>query len=203
MKKTLFIFGFIASVALLAGCNHSSKTQSEASSLPKSQGINAGQYKPDILMEPHHLDTLLTEMVTYIGKRPKMATWERRFDPEFRGYYVNLSKDFKWVYLKETGQQEGNFAYYLLRPASALEGNIRGVGGLMQLDENFSIIQFEEVFNTPILPEADLIARGYVLFEQLLNHGNIEAFEGNQDYIEWPDGRLYYDKTQHEWRYVD
>jgi len=203
MKKTLFIFGFIAFVALLAGCNHPSKTQTEASSLPKSHGINAEQYKPGILMEPQQLDSLLTDMVTYIGKRPKRATWESRFDPEFRGYYANLSKDFKWVYLKETEQQKGLYAYYLLRPARNLEGNIRGVGGLMQLDENLSITEFEEVFNTPVLPETDLIARGYVLFELLLNSGAIQAYEGNQDFIEWPDARLYYDKTQHEWRYKD
>src|SRR6056297_3133356 len=43
-------------------------------------------------------DTLLTNMVTYIYRRPAEATAETRTNREFRSYYVRSAQRFEYVY---------------------------------------------------------------------------------------------------------
>jgi len=144
-------------------------------------------------------DSLLVKMVTYIGKKPKLADWQTRHEEQYIEYYKNLSKSFKFVYYHIT--IDSTHYYYLIRPARSTKGNTRGVGGKFQLGENFQLIDFEEIFNTPILLEQDLVEVGRTLFVELITTGNIDRYLNNRSLIEWPDDRLRYDRVRKEWRY--
>ncbi len=143
-------------------------------------------------------EDLLIDMVTYIGRKPPLATSETRFEPEFRDYYTTYAKAFEVVYFHVDG--DGLHRYYLIRPARSMHGNRRGVGGMFRL-ENGKITDFEELFNTPVMDEDRLREIGLELFEEMRYKSHVDRFLENRDYIEWPDERLSYDKEKFEWRY--
>jgi hypothetical protein len=143
-------------------------------------------------------DTLLVDMVTLIGKKPKTSDYITRHEPRFREYYKNLSKDFSMEFFH---QADDTCYYYMIRPARSVRGNTRGAGGKLTLDDQGRIDYFEESFNTPIYPREELERIGWRLFRELIEKRSIEGLLWNVDYIEWPDERLKYDKEKREWRY--
>jgi hypothetical protein len=143
-------------------------------------------------------DTLLVDMVTLIGKKPKTADYINRHEPRFREYYKELSKDFSMEFYH---QADDTCYYFMIRPARSARGNTRGVGGKLTLDQEFRIDYFEESFNTPVYSRDVLERIGWRLFRELIEKRSIEGLLWNVDYIEWPDDRLKYDKEKREWRY--
>lgn len=143
-------------------------------------------------------DTLMVDMVTLIGKKPKTADFASRFDPQYRTYYVRLSGDFAMKYFH---QADDTCYYYMIRPAKSPKGNTRGVGGKFTLNDQNRIEYFEESFNTPVYPVEILERMGWRLFRELITEKSIEGLLWNDDYIEWPDSRLRYDVNKQEWRY--
>jgi hypothetical protein len=146
-------------------------------------------------------DTLLANMVTFIYKRPTVAINRDRTDPEFRAYYVGHARSFTPLFLHMT--PDSMHWFYVIRPARSVEGDKRGVGGRFRTNQALEMVEFEEIFNTRILPEQELIEQGAILFEEMVNTGNVDAYLENKELIEWPDGRLFYSLEKREWRYVD
>lgn len=146
-------------------------------------------------------DTLLTNMVTYIYRRPADATVETRTDPRYRSFYVRSAERFEYVYHEM--DDSGTHYYYLIRPARNLERTFRGVGGRFTTNENLELVTFEEIFNTTIMDLPSLREKGLLLFEEMLHEGNVDRFIADQNLVEWPDHRLKYNKERREWRYVD
>jgi hypothetical protein len=143
-------------------------------------------------------DTLLADIVTYMGVKPTRTDWQTRHEPEHRKYYINQAKDFSIhrYYI----DKQGNHYFYIIRPARHVTGNRRAIGGKMQLDENFQITSYEEIFVTQVLEEEYLKEIADELFIALINNESDKHIE-NRSIIEWPDGRLLYDKIKKEWRY--
>jgi hypothetical protein len=184
-KRTVLYFLFIT---IISACNLTHKPEEDAMQV----------YRIENFFSTHQIDTLLTDMVTYIGVKPKTATSQNRFDPEFRQYYIQYAAQFKMVYFFIN--EEGEHYFYLIRPARSVGGNLRGAGGRFKM-ENEKIYDFEEVFNTPVFGEDRLIETGAVLFLDMINTGNVDQYLGNRQFIEWPDDRLKYHKGLNEWRY--
>ena len=145
------------------------------------------------------IDTLLVNLVTLVGVKPKATDWETRLVPEHRRYYINHAKQFSFD--RYFISPEGVHYFFMVRPARHAEGNQRGVGGKFKLTEDLQIAELEELFNTPVMPYEEIISKGRTIFEEMIVTGNVEKFLKDKDYIEWPDGRLKYDKSKNEWRY--
>jgi len=171
-----FLLVVIATV--LVGCRHEDE--------PRAY-FNAAQH-----------DSLLADIITYIYVRPPGATWETRFEPQYRKYYVTLLPRFSWK--KAWRDQNGWYYFYIIRPARSAEGAIRGVGGMFKLDKNGKIKSFKEVFNTPVGAITRLEEIGAELFNYMKRHGNVDAYLLNDAYLEWPTAWTYYDTIRHEWR---
>jgi len=142
-------------------------------------------------------DSLLADIITYVYNKPTYATWQNRFEPKYRRYYVSRIKDFQFQHYFI---DENNIHYfYLIRPARGPQGNIRGVGGYFKLKSDGKIYSFREVFNTPIDTKEQLEVKGVELFKWMTVHGNVNDYLKNPDYIEWSDKVTYYDTIQYEW----
>src|SRR5687768_16509337 len=77
-------------------------------------------------------DSLLADIITYVYNRPSYATWQNRYEPTYRKYYVSRLKDFQFQhYFIDKNNTHYN---YLIRPARGPQGNIRGVGGSFKLN---------------------------------------------------------------------
>lgn len=144
-------------------------------------------------------DTLLVNMVTYIGKKPRLADFETRHNQEHRIFYTLQARDFRFQYYYIS--DDSVHYYYLIRPARSTAGDLRGVGGRFRVRHDLSLFEFEETFNTPVLPEESLVVRGKSLFIEMINTGNVDRYLKNKNYVEWPDDRLKYDRSKNEWRY--
>jgi hypothetical protein len=191
-KQNLII---IALLVFFGSCNSS---QPNHNGLDRQTAKKVRKYHPEKHFSPTELDSLMVDMATYIGVKPKTATTFTRFEPAFRNYYTQYSKQFQLLYYHI--DPAGYHFYYLLRPARGLSGNQRGVGGRLQMQEG-AITQFEEILNTPVLPTSNLKSIGAKLFLELVATGNVDQSLQNKEYIEWPDHRLKYHKEKFEWRY--
>jgi len=158
------------------------------------------KYRYDSYFEKSTRDTLLTDMVTFIGPKPRTANYLSRLETQHRGFYIQQTQGFSIEFFYKSAAD--TFYFYMIRPARSPKGNTRGVGGKFTLNpENYSIEHFEEIFNTPIYDRDELKVIGCDLFQELKETGNIERYIFNSDLIEWPDDRLKYDKVRREWRY--
>lgn len=146
-------------------------------------------------------DSLIVDLASFIIRKPAAATWETKFNPEFRSYFVKNASELQMLYLT---QQADTFYFYLLRDARTVEGiKQRGVGGKYIYNQNSIISNFEEVFVTKVLPESDLKMIGGEYMNLALVKSDLTTFLSKNEHIEWPDGRLFYSKEKYEWRYVD
>jgi len=146
-------------------------------------------------------DTLLANMITFIYKRPTTAINRDRTDPQFRAYYVDKLPMFQYVH--HYMDTDSTHWFYLIRPARSVQGDKRGVGGRFRTNASLEMVEFEEIFNTPIMDEGMLREKGRILFDEMVATGGVDAFLEDRTLIEWPDGRLFYSKEKREWRYVD
>lgn len=197
VKRLLSIWLVVAAVACNPFYTDEDAWQEELARVEEARKTyDVEQYFPG-----NQKDTLLTNMVTFIYRRPSRATQATRTNPEFRAYYVRSAPLFEYVYHHRT--EDGVHYYYLIRPARSLEGDKRGVGGRFTTNEDLELVTFEEIFNTTIMDEDHLRTYGLQLFEEMVTEGNVNRFLPDQNIIEWPDHRLKYNKERREWRYVD
>lgn len=144
-------------------------------------------------------DSLLVEIVTFIGRKPAQASALSRFEPQFRSYYSNLSKNFILYYYSVNGDRH---TFYLSRPARSSDGNRRGVLGTFRKDGEGKIIDFREVLNTIVSDEERIRELGEQLMLSYLTGQRFDEMLKDRSIVEWPDSMLYYDTTVFEWRYV-
>lgn len=202
MRNVLFPF------LLLTACGPAS-TGTEAPEPPpaKEAGIPLpterakAEYDVAKYFPGHSKDSLLADMVTFLYKRPNAAINRDRTLPEFRSYYVDKLPLFTHVY--HTMTPDSVHWYYLIRPARSVEGDKRGVGGWFRAGGTSGMEEFVEVFNTRVMPEYELYAKGLELFEHMVANGDVEGHPMREAWVEWPDERLKYDRERREWRYVD
>lgn len=144
-------------------------------------------------------DSLLVNIVTYIGKKPRLADYQTRHNTDHRNFYIQQAKQFRFQYYHVS--DDSVHYYYLIRPARSTRGNLRGAGGKFKTRDHIEIYDLVELFITPVLGEEELFAKGEVLFMEMIRSGNPDKYISDKNYIEWPDERLRYDRTRNEWRY--
>lgn len=163
-----------------------------------SCGDEKSKYRFEKYFTEKQRETLMVDMVTLIGKKPKSADYITRHKPEHREYYMQLSRSFSIQYFHCIAD---TCYFYLIRPARSTRGNTRGVGGKLTLQNDGSIGYFEESFNTPVYGREELERIGWRIFRELIEKKSIAGLLWNVDYIEWPGSRLKYDTQKREWRY--
>lgn len=148
------------------------------------------------------LEKLNIDITTRVLRKPDAATWQTKFNVEFREYFERKATELEWIY---SIQQQDTIFFYLIRDGRDNNGKAnRGVGGKMILDNDNEISYFEELFVTKIIDRINLerIGREFLSAVQE-NSAPDEFIEKSLASMEWPDGRLFYSVEKSEWRYVD
>lgn len=203
MKNTLIL---LATISFFYSCN-SKKTETGTDGETEKVVSQTAQEQEEYVSFKSNLseqeqDTLLTDLASFIIRKPAAALWDTKFNPEFRKYYVNNRSELELVYLTEAAD---TFYYYLLREARTNEGiKKRGTGGKYIVNNTTkSIEEFEEVFVSKVLPESELKKIGLEYMDLATGNSDLTEFLSDNERIEWPDGRLFYSKQKKEWRYVE
>jgi hypothetical protein len=148
---------------------------------------------------PDEIDSLRTDIVSFVGRKPAQATALTRFEPQFRRYYINLAKDYNLYWYNISGNVH---TVYLSRPARSLEGNRRGVLATFERNNENRIVNFREILNTVVSDEDRIRQLGEQLMTAFLLKKNFDSLLLNRSIVEWPDSALTYDTILFEWRYV-
>jgi hypothetical protein len=159
---------------------------------------SGNKYNIDRYIDKNLQDTLLTNVVTYMGVKPKYADFESRHEEQYRKFYVEQSKDYSFN--KYFVDRNNRHYFYVIRPARHAVGNRRAIGGWMMIDERMNIVDYYEVFVTHVMEEDTLEKIAPELFGMLINN-NIQDLNHKHKRIEWPDDRLKYHPVKKEWRY--
>ncbi|MDI9862896.1 hypothetical protein QM480_01065 [Flectobacillus sp. DC10W] len=143
-------------------------------------------------------DSLLTDMITYVYVPAPYANNQTKFDAIYRPFYIKSLPSF---YLQNYFEADNGYAYFfMIRPVGSSPVYRRGVLGKMKLDpKTHKITEFEEIVNTPHMKEEEVREKGQFLFNKLIEKGNIQEYLGMNQYIQWPDSTLKYDKPTHTW----
>jgi hypothetical protein len=152
------------------------------------------------------LNRLTVDLATYVLRKPAVATWETKFDDEFRAYYQKHARELEWIY---TIEHQDTLFFFLVRDGRDNRGKAnRGVGGKLVLSQESNtenkITYFEELFVTKIIERKQIEALGRKFLSAVSENQELDAFiEAQNKQIEWPDGRLFYSVQKSEWRYVE
>lgn len=201
IPKIVFSALLIALLSTVAGCRSDLQPNPGSVGMPSDAAVERAvlEYDPGNYFSAAQQEAILVNMVTYIYQRPKGATVHTRDNEAYRPYYVANAAKFQHVYHYRT--DDGVDYYYLIRPAIKIEKSYRAVGGRFILGADLKTLQFEEIFNTPIMSQTALRKIGVTLFEEMIETGGVDKYISNHHYIEWPNHRLHYNLQDREWQY--
>ena len=143
-------------------------------------------------------DTLLVDMVTYMGVKPRNTNHLTRHEPQHRDFYINQAQNY-FLHSYYIADDDSHY-YYMIRPARHHQYEHRAIGGKMKVDEAWRITEFEEIFATKPMSLHSLKELAANLFPEMVQDHEQIPYNVMQ-WIEWPDDRCRYDKQKNEWRY--
>lgn len=142
-------------------------------------------------------NALLLEIVRNTIPQPKGGTNAE----EAKIWYNEQLKAYQWHYAHE---ENGRFYYFVSRPAPSLYGKRMGIGGSFSSPDRLTITGFKEVFQTYKMKPDDLLTKGVVLFEKMVNQAeqftNKSVKMDKSEWVELPDSIHYYDSVSHAWK---
>jgi hypothetical protein len=159
------------------------------------------RYNPEKNLTPQELDANLWRMMRYLGKAPEGLTPPERFYPAYDTHY---REQMKW-HRVDAWYKKGETHYFLVsRIAPSLTEKRVATGGIVTFNENGDVNQYEEIFRTWKMVPDTLKKRGLILFDKMVKGENLKPYEtrfsNGIDFIEFPDERTYFDKTDKVWK---
>lgn len=159
---------------------------------------NSSNYAPEALLSEQEAADWVRKLSVYVDTRPNDIQPADRFDAQYQGYYDTLVQTHQSRL--EAFHQEGELFYFLYvkKDIKSLYEHYRYVGGMCKLDADGNISWLDQRFYSPRLGSAEM-GRGQELFKAMVKQGDISAYYGNFNYIEWPDADFVYSPEKREW----
>jgi hypothetical protein len=181
--NTLKLLSLLLIVSILQSCNRKK------------------DYNPESYLSVKEKDRVLMSIIRYLGKTPENVALTERFDSKYDAHYLDIASRhrFDQYYMDD----EGTHYFLISRPAPSLFEKRVATGGKLKFDENGNLIEYEEVFRTWKMEVEDLNAKGFLLFDLMVNGKDLRPYyrkNSLEEYIEFPDDHNYYDKTERIWK---
>lgn len=158
-------------------------------------------FSPDQYLSKADQERIINGIVRYAAKLPPTATDETKFQSDFDGYYKAVAVDYD---IRRYFPGEDSIHYLLVtRAARSIKPMRESIGIKIRYAKDGSFETYEEVFRTWKMPNEVMEDRYPVLFERMVDGRDLSGYypksKGDQ-YIEFPDGRFYFDVNQRKWR---
>jgi hypothetical protein len=182
MRRLLFIIPLLTLLALLTGCDQR-------------------DFSPDTYVTKAEQKVIIEKIVRYTAKLPPTANNDTKFESEHDEYYKAVAEDYD-IRSYFIGKDS---VHYLLvtRAARSIKPMRESIGIKLTYNTSGDLKTYEEVFRTWKMPEETMNERYPVLFELMVEGEDLSAYypknKGDQ-YIEFPDGRFYFDVDERRWR---
>lgn len=176
------ILSFFLTILLLASCNQK-------------------KYKPEQYISKAEQDSLIYSVIRYSSKLPPNSNHSNKFESRFDDYYRAVAADYD---IRAYHKDDKGTQYFLMtRPARSITPMRESIGCKVAFDSNKKVKDYEEVFRTWKMPEEQLNEKFPVLFDKMVKGESLEEYypkNAGDQYIEFPDGRFYFDKKERKWR---
>jgi len=196
------LFYLVVALITVASCSNPANNSTESTEVEIPDSTRALKFDAYKKFTPSETDTLLTNLATYIFRKPADAQWNTKFESRFRPFYIENRLNFEIIYMYQN--TDSSYYFYLFRDAQSRNlYSKRGVLGRMNLDSNLVISNFEEIVNTPAASEEKLKEIGLVLMEEIVASGNVNKYLTDKTIVEYPNDQVFYSKEKFEWRSVE
>lgn len=177
------IFGTLFFILALAGCGDA-------------------DYSADKVLSSEERQLLIAKIVRYTAKLPPTASQENKFSPEFDEYYNAVATDYD---IRLYHFDSNDTMHYILatRAARSIKPMRESIGIKVKYDNTGGFSWYEEIFRTWKMPEDRMVERYPVLFDLMVKGESLEPYypkHKGDEYIEFPDGRFYFDTNRRTWR---
>jgi hypothetical protein len=177
--RILFIF---SAIAILASCNNK-------------------DYNPALYISKPAQDSLIYSVIRYASKLPPNSDHNTKFESRFDEYYRAVASEYDIrAYYKD---DKGIHYFLMTRPARSITPMRESIGCKLVYGRNQKIKEYEEVFRTWKMSEDQLNKKIPILFDRMVKGKSLEEYypkNAGDQYIEFPDGRFYFDKNERKWR---
>lgn len=148
-------------------------------------------------------DTLLIKLGPYVVKKPDAFTYENRFNVENRPFYKNFIELTKAevTYYKES--DTCTFFTFSYRDLTSLKEHYRALGGYYRMNNNDSIVFLNLLYHTPRFTVEETQQKNKMLFESMIEKGNVTRFVGKREFIDTPNKDFYYNPKINRWDYTE
>jgi hypothetical protein len=157
--------------------------------------------KPANSLTTQQQKAFIDSTIRYMAKPPANATHETKFDTAYNRYYQIIVEDYD-VRAYEHGA-DGTDNFLVTRKARSITPMRESIGGKVKFGQQGEVVYYEEVFRTWKMPEEIMEQRYPVLFNKMVAGKSLEEYypkTAGDKFIEFPDGRFYFDVKQRKWR---
>jgi hypothetical protein len=147
-------------------------------------------------------DSIKYKIIRYLGKKPKKATHENKFDSQFDDYYQDQAFVKHQIDLHAL-MPDGTEYLLISRIAPSLEEKRVATGIRLQFDQQGNLTTYEEIFRTWKMRPEVLKERASMLFEKMVKGEDLSPYypqNSVEEYIEFPDAKTTYDKEKRTWK---
>ncbi len=159
---------------------------------------NTANYAPEALLSEHEAAAWVRKLAVHVDTRPNDIKPADRFQDQYNGYYDTLVRNHQSRLAAFHRDGELYYFLYVKKDIKSMYEHYRYVGGICKLDELGNISWLDQRFYSPRLSSSEM-ERGQELFKRLVEQGDISAYYGNFDYLEWPDADFVYSPEKREW----
>lgn len=139
-------------------------------------------------------------IIRYVGDLPKRGNYDNRFDQRFEEHYQKQAELTRLD--KYHASPDGYIYFEISRTAPSFKVKRVATGGRLKYDDKGTITEYEEVYRTWKMDEEELNRKTRLLFSKLVTGEDLTPYQtanSEEEYIEFPDQRVRYDKNQRRW----
>jgi hypothetical protein len=158
-------------------------------------------YNPDDHLTAAAKDEVMTKVIRYLAKAPENTSDTEKFDKQYDEYYLDKMSRSKLELYYPAGEE----AYFLIsQQAPSLYGKRHATGGKFKLNDKGELVEYEEIFRTWKMMPDTLVRRSSMLFDRMVKGESLEPYwtknSNGEEYVEFPDPNVYYDKAERKWK---
>ncbi|MDB5274414.1 MAG: hypothetical protein JWO58_2781 [Chitinophagaceae bacterium] len=188
--KVKFIYSIVSAVLLVGIVSFSSCTKTKK------------DYKPsDVIVDKSERDSLLLAIITIIDEHiPDTVQKKDRFKPENQFFFKTIMPKYDFDCLYKNDQ--GEYLYFLTKPAMGVPDLYVGLAGKFKLDANHHIYDFEESFRMFRMYSDELNKKGMEVYNDFVAGKDLSKYHKDLNvdpYIEFPNEHVGYDKKKMDW----
>ncbi len=180
MKKISDVLVFAILLFLLEGCK--------------------GKYDPDHYFSSQaEKDSLISVFHPYVLPRPNDFPLADRFKDSMKVYYrEQAGPNELQLYKYYIGQDSLHYGVFVRRDPKSLYIDYRAIAATFNRNKD-SVYNIELKFLTPMFRKDTIFRKTDELFDLLIETGGVKKYEGNRDFVDWPNQDVYYDKVERKW----